>query len=271
MPRDWDDAYANMAHIPNGPEIAAAWPDQAQAFREKTRSKLDISYEAGQRQAFDLFFPETEPKGLIVFIHGGYWMRFGREDFSHLAQGAVQRGFAACVPSYTLAPDASIADITREMTAAVEHAASLVDGPIYLTGHSAGGHLAFRLICEDSGLSAPVLTRVAGVTGIGGVYDLRPLMLTELNDTLHVGEAEAGAESPVLLRPKVSVPITVWVGAAERPEFVRQSRVMAMMWDGLGAEVTLVEDEGRHHFDVIDGLLEAHSPLMATVLGDQEP
>ena len=271
MSRDWDDAYANMAHIPNGAEIAAAWPGQADAFREKTKAELGVAYGAKPRQAFDLFLPEGEPKGLVVVIHGGYWMRFGREDFSQLAQGAVARGYAACVPSYTLAPEVRIADITAEMTAAVEHAAVLVEGPIFLTGHSAGAHLAFRLMCEDSALSDAVLSRVSGVTGIGGVYDLRPLMLTELNATLHIDETEALSESPVLLRPKVDVPIAVWVGAAERPEFVRQSRVMAMMWDGLGAEVTLVEDEGRHHFDVIDGLLEAHSPLMATVLDDQEP
>lgn len=270
MTKDWDDAYANMAHIPGGMEIAAAWPGQAQAFREACNGRTDVSYGDGPRQAFDLFLPSSAPKGLVVIIHGGYWMRFGREDFSHLAKGAVDRGYAACVPSYTLAPEARITDITREMVTAIEHAATMVSGPIYLTGHSAGAHLAFRMICDDSPLSRSVMSRVERACGIGGVYDLRPLMMTDLNWTLHIDGPEAQSESPILRRPKTSCPVCVWVGAAERPEFIRQSRAMALMWEGLGTEIELVEDAGKHHFDVIDGLMDAHSPLMAAVLGNEE-
>ncbi|MEM1375120.1 MAG: alpha/beta hydrolase [Pseudomonadota bacterium] len=267
MQRDWDDAFANMAHIPGAESIVAAWPRDAAALRAATKAELDVPYGSGTRTRFDLFFPDGPPKGVVVFVHGGYWMRFGREDFSHLARGALEAGYAACLPSYTLAPEARIADITREIANAVQRVASVVAGPILLSGHSAGAHLVLRLICDDSPLSASVLARIARVTGIGGVYDLRPLLMTNLNWTLHLDGPEAALESPILRRPKVTVPTTIWVGADERPEFVRQSRAMAMMWDGLGADVTLVEDPGKHHFGVIDGLCDAASPLMRAVLG----
>lgn len=267
MPRDWDDAFANMAHIPDGVALVDAWPRDADQFRASELADLDVQYGESPRQAFDLFYPVGQPKGLMIFIHGGYWMRFGREDFSHFARGALDAGYAACLPSYTLAPEARIAEITGQVARAVRRASAMVAGPVILCGHSAGAHLALRMVCDDSPLPATLMARIARVTGIGGVYDLRPLMMTNLNWTLHLDNREATSESPVLRRPKLTAPTTIWVGADERPEFVRQSRAMAVMWDGLGADVTLVEEVGRHHFDVIDGLRNAGSPLMQAVLG----
>ncbi|MEM6277585.1 MAG: alpha/beta hydrolase [Pseudomonadota bacterium] len=267
MQRDWDDAFANMAHIPGGEALAAAWPEDAAQFRSKHRGKLDIRYGEGDRQSLDLFYPNEQPKGIMIFVHGGYWMRFGREDFSHLAQGAVDAGYIACLPSYPRAPDVRIAKITQEIARAVQSVAHMIAGPLYLCGHSAGAHLALRMVCDDSHLPEPVLARIGRVTGIGGVYDLRPLMMTSMNSTLHLDESEAASESPVLRQPKLCCPLTIWVGAKERPEFVRQSRLLAMMWDGLGADLTIVEDAGRNHFDVIDGLRDVDSPLMRAVLG----
>ena len=54
------------------------------------------------------------------------------------------------------------------------------------------------------------------------------------------------------------------MGEAERPEFLRQSLLIAAMWGGL-AETRLVVDPGRHHFDVVAPLAEARSPLTQTL------
>ena len=55
--------------------------------------------------------------------------------------------------------------------------------------------------------------------------------------------------------------ITCWVGADERPEFVRQSDLLANIWTGLGAVTATVHAKGKHHFNVIEGLEDADSPL----------
>jgi arylformamidase len=83
---------------------------------------------------FDLFLPEGAPSGLLLFIHGGYWLKFDRESWSHLAAGAVARGRAFAVPSYTLAPEARIAEMTKEIACAVGVAAGLVSGPVVVVG-----------------------------------------------------------------------------------------------------------------------------------------
>ena len=268
---DWDDAYSNGAHIPGGDAYPARWAERAAAFRSELaaagRAELDLPYGEGERERCDLFRPEGAAKGTVIFVHGGYWMAFDKARWSHLAAGPLARGWAVAMPSYTLCPETRIAGITRQMARAVEAVARAEAGPLRLTGHSAGGHLVSRLVCADAPLSDEVRARVEHVVSISGLHDLRPLLNTRMNATLRLDEAEAVAESPALLRPQPGIAITCWVGADERPEFVRQTELLANVWLGLGVATGLRLAEGRHHFDVIDDLADPESDLVAALLG----
>lgn len=254
---DWDDAYANAPHIPGGDAYPDAWARDAAAFR------------ATARQRDGIFLPEGEPRGLVVFVHGGYWMKFDPSFWSHLAAGPLARGWAVAMPGYRLAPEARIAAMTRQIARGIAAAAAAVPGPVVLTGHSAGGHLVARMVCADSPLPAEVRPRIDRCVPISGLFDLRPLMLTDMNRTLRLDLAEARAESPALLEPAVRVPVRPWVGADERPEFLRQTRLLANIWSGLAADIRAAEAGGRHHFDVIAELTEPGSDLTEAVVGDR--
>ena len=269
MITDWDDAYANGAYIANAADYPPRWTKQAAAFRASLgeQALLDQPYGSGPRHQFDLFQPKTEVRGLCVFVHGGYWRAFDRTVWSHLAAGPLARGWAVAVPSYSLAPGARIAVITAEVGAAISVAATMVSGPIRLTGHSAGGHLVTRMLCENAPLSADTAARIGNTVSISGVHDLRPLLRTALNDDLRLDATEAAAESPVLLTPRAASRLICWVGADERPEFVRQNAMLANVWTGLGADTSCIEEAGKHHFDVIDGLSDPTSPLCTALLG----
>lgn len=267
---DWDDAYTNGANIAGGDRWPAAWVGPARAFRDRLaaagRARLDLDYGPSPRHRFDLFLPEGEPKGLVVFVHGGFWLNFDKSFWSHLAAGSVDSGYAVAMPSYTLVPDIRIAGITAEIGKAVEAAAALVDGPLVLAGHSAGGQLATRMICATSPLSAPTRARIRHVLSISGLHDLRPLMRTTIYARLGIDDREAAAESPALLRPMDGARLTCWVGAAERAEFLRQNALLANIWTGLGAETAVYAEPDRHHFNVVDGLADAAHPLTRTLL-----
>ncbi|MFT4793024.1 MAG: hypothetical protein ACJAVR_003937 [Paracoccaceae bacterium] len=268
---DWDDAYANRAHIPDAGAVIAGWDRDAPAFRAAMsaagRAHLDQPYGPGPREAFDLFLPDGAPRGLMVFVHGGYWMAFDKSNWSHLAAGAVARGWAVAMPSYRLAPDASIAEITDAIARFLAIAADAVPGPIALSGHSAGGHLVCRMLCEDVALPPPLRARIARTVSISGVHDLRPLLRTAMNQTLRLTDASAHAESPTQLRPVPGARLIAWVGGDERPEFIRQSALIANVWTGLGAVTTSAVAPGRHHFDVIEGLSRPESALIEALLG----
>lgn len=259
-----DDAYANAAHIAGADAYPARWAAQAAAFREAESETghawLDHPYGPGEREALDLFWPRGKPAGLCVFVHGGYWLRFDRSYWSHLAGGALARGWAVAMPSYDLCPDVTIAEITRQIARAVTTAAAEINGPIALAGHSAGGHLVARMAVAGM-LEDDVAQRIHSVVPISPVADLRPLLKTSMNAQLGLDMAAAIGESPVLMQP-MDIPVTVWVGAVERPAFLDQARWLGEAW-----ECPVVEAEGRHHFDVIDALADPESKMVQALTG----
>ena len=260
-----DDAYANGAYIAGAEGYPPRWAIAAKGWVEvqsaKGLAKLDIAYGSGARQTFDLFGQDAAPKGLMVFVHGGYWMAFDKSSWSHLAAGAHAHGYAVAVPSYDRCPDVRISDITRQIARAIEVAASMVAGPIVLAGHSAGGHLVARMACKGV-LADTVAARLQKVVPISPVGDLRPLLQTSMNEKLRLDMAEAIAESPTLAKGRHDVSMTTWVGAKERPVFIEQARDLAEAW---GAEYVVAKD--HHHFDVIDPLADPESDLVKILLG----
>jgi arylformamidase len=257
---DYDRAYANGPFIPGAETFPPRWTQEAAAFRASLgeRARTAIPYGPKPRNQLDLFLSEAAPKGLLVFVHGGYWLRFDRGLWSHLAAGAVARGWACAMPSYTLAPEARIGAMTQEIARAVEVAAGLVAGPVVVTGHSAGGHLSARMGCADMSLSAPVKR----VVPISPLADLEPISRTAMNADLRLDPAEIAAESPPWLSLRQGVEAHVWVGAQERPAFLWQARLLSEAWS-----CPWTPEGGRHHFDVIEGLTNPTSALLSVCLG----
>ncbi len=257
---DYDDAYSNMIHIPGGAGYPDRWAERAAAFRAASpRAELGLAHGPGPRERFDLFHPEGAARGLVVFVHGGYWLQFDRAWFSHLAGGALRRGWAVAMPSYDLCPDIRIAGITRQIRQAIAAAAGRVAGPLRLAGHSAGGHLVARMACAD--MAPDWQGRLERVVPISPVSDLEPLTHTAMNADLRIDAAEVAAESPARLAP-CGADVRVWVGGDERPVFLDQARWLAERW-----QAPLLIEPGRHHFDVIEGLEHPDSALTEALLG----
>lgn len=252
---DWDDAFANMAYIPGSEGLLDIWADRASAYRAATPGvQKDIPYGDHPREKFDLVMPDEKPKGLVVFVHGGYWMQLDKSSWTDLAEGACTNGWAVCLPSYTLAPEARIGQMTAQAAAAINVAADRITGPIRISGHSAGGHLVSRMMCDDTPLLRATLDRLELCLSISGLHDLRPLLKTTMNDTLHLDMDEASRESAVLHRPVTGPRFHAWTGGGERPEFIRQAKLLDNIWTGLDAQSTCTIEGDHHHFSVIEGL-----------------
>lgn len=248
MIADWDDAYDSAGHIADAEVFPKLWAARAASYEAERlaagRAALDRPYGSGDRERLDLFLPDAPAKGLVVYVHGGFWMRFDKSFWSHLAEGPVGRSWAVAVPSYPLAPAARVRDIGRSIASAIAYAARRVAGPIALCGHSAGGQLVARMASRDGPLAPAERARLRQVAPVSGLFDLRPLMLTRTNATLRLDEAEAQAESPA---------------------FLRQSELIANVWSGVGATAKCVRVAGRHHYDVIADLSDPDSALTAFV------
>jgi acetyl esterase/lipase len=258
-----DAAYNNSAHVPDSAVLIAAREVASTVFRTTNGMHLDLRYGKNERNTWDLF-PVADPDApCIVFIHGGYWQRNSKEQFSNLIAGPRARGWSAALPGYTLAPDASLTEIVAEINAALDwlgaHGpAHGINGPIVLSGWSAGGHLT--AMC----LSHPLVT--AGLA-ISGVFELGPIRDTYLNEKLRLTEAEVVALSPMRLAP-VNKPLAIAYGTAELPPLVGDSRHLHGLRSDAHVPGPLIPVPGANHFTILDelrdhdGILTRYLPLL---------
>jgi arylformamidase len=259
-----DAAYNNTEAVPESADLLAAWRAESAAFRAAHAQHLDLRYGPRDRNAWDLF-PSAEPNApCLAFIHGGYWQRNSKDMFTNLIGGPYARGWSVAMPGYTLAPDATLAEITAEIHAALnwlaDHGSSHgIAGPIVLSGWSAGGHLTAMCLDHPS--------VVAGLA-ISGVFELGPLRETYLNEKLQLSDAEIVALSPLRL-PVVNKTLAITYGTAELPPLVSDSRDLHAKRAAAHAPGVLLPVAGANHFTIMkelrdaDGLLTRQAMLLA--------
>lgn len=265
---DWNDEFANAKYIPNGVSYPNLWRQLAGSFRSNWPNQLlDCQYGEHPRKRFDLFLPSGQNIGLVVFIHGGFWLDFDKSFWSHLARGFCENNWSCAIPSYVLAPEAKISEITQMVSVAIETCATKISGPIVLIGHSAGGHLVSRMACNNTLLKPETTARIQRIYSISGVHDLTNLLYTEMNSILALTRSEVLQESPSKLVPSPNAKIVCWVGAKERPEFLRQSNILFCAWSKLLHSIECVVEQEKHHFNVIESLTDPNSILTRTVCG----
>ncbi|HVY14696.1 MAG TPA: alpha/beta hydrolase [Rhodopila sp.] len=251
-----DAAYNNTAAVADSAVLSAAREVASSAFRVANPMHLDLRYGPRERNTWDLF-PQPDPDApCIVFIHGGYWQRNSKEQFANLIAGPHANGWAAALPGYTLAPDATLTQIVAEVHAALDWLADRgpahgINGPVVLSGWSAGGHLTAA--CLDHPL-------VKAGLAISGVFELGPIRDTYLNDKLRLAEAEIVALSP-MRQPMVPKPLAIAYGTKELPPLVSDSRDLHALRASQHLPGALIPVAGADHFTIVHELRDAEGVL----------
>jgi arylformamidase len=256
-----DAAYNNSAAVQNSAELNAAREAASAAFRAAHPGHLDLRYGPRERNTWDLF-PASDPNApCIVFIHGGYWQRNSKDQFANLIAGPYAHGWAAALPGYTLAPDASLSEIVAEINVALDWLAA--DGPahgiggkVVLSGWSAGGHLTAMCLGHK---------RVSAGLAISGLHELGPIRDTYLNDKLRLTDDEIVALSPLRL-PGVAKPLAITYGTAELPPLVQDSRHLHDKRAEAHLPGALIPVPGADHFTIVHELRDADGVLTKQAL-----
>lgn len=202
---------------------------------------------------------------LLVFIHGGYWQALSAAESLYLAPAVLARGWSYLAVDYTVAPEGTIPQMISECIASLAALDELVTpSAVVLAGHSAGAHLAAMVSLVSQ--SPPQIDRTVL---LGGVFDLRPLLATTVNDSLGLDESSAAALSPQLLPITAHHEVVVAWGDNETDAFKMQSRSYAAHLAAAGVNVSAFECAGRHHFDIMDDLVDVNTELGRHTMGEK--
>lgn len=260
--------YNNRAAVPDHAEYFRRWADTSAAARSELPCMLDLRYGERPKETLDLF-PAGGKRGLLVFIHGGYWRALDKSDFSYIAPYFVTAGIDVALINYDLCPAVDIGTITDECRNAFAWLAKngaaqgVAAEKIVIGGHSAGGHLVAMLLATDWRQDGVDPGAIKGGVSVSGVFDLEPLLYTSLNSDLGLDVDSAAAWSPVRMQPVVRAPLLLAVGASETSEFLRQSQRQWEAWPEVRPEGSTgpMLLPGCHHFSAVDCLADPTHPL----------
>ena len=253
-----------------------AYADRSAAARQSALAdglyNGDLRYGDGPDETLDLFLPRTaETAALQVYIHGGYWQLLSKDE-SSFAAGAFQRhGAAFAALNYTLAPQQSLSGIVEENRRAIAWLYNNADRlgfdreRIFLSGSSAGAHLAIMMLLTDWPAYKLPKNAIKGVCAVSGIYDLEPVRLSYVNDKVGMDSREATDNSPLQHLLRNTCPVILAYGDNETAEFKRQTDDFRKRLVAGGTDVTFREIRDRNHFDVILDLADDSSWLFRSI------
>jgi arylformamidase len=270
---DYDLLYNPRLTVSGYEEIFDRWERDSERARARLDCYLDVPYGAAATETLDLFRAKGASRGLLMYIHGGYWRSLDKKRFSFVAPALVESGVTVAVTNYALCPSVQVADIVMQM---VQASAWLYRngtnfgapaGLVAVCGHSAGGHLAaMMLACEWRKYSPDLPEKVvSGALSISGLYDLTEIVkVPSINSDVRLTEGAALEVSPASLPPATDAPLYTAVGTEENEGFHIQNRLIAGRW----AKVHRADIPcpGRNHFTVLDELRDPGTRLFQSVL-----
>lgn len=269
----YSQQYNARAMIPDHPRIFTRWLKDSAHVRRTRAALFDLPYGDAGGERLDFFPTHRGDAPLLVFIHGGWWRSLDKSDFSFIAPAYTAAGINVALTNYTLAPEASVADIVMQQLRALawlyRNAEQYDFDPkrIVVAGHSAGAHLTAMMMAAVWPVFAndlPADLVKAGVL-LSGLYDLSPVLHADfVNVDLKLTEQDIAPLSPAWMPQAHAAPFLTAAGGLESEEFQRQTDLIASAWKANHAGSIALPDV--NHLTICDAFADpGHTLFDATV------
>lgn len=254
-----DRAYDQLVWAPHRDAIQAEIRKECEAVRKAMPPRTE-RYGKSEMQVLDVFAPAgASGAPVIVYLHGGAWLRGSRLDVCYPAPAVTGRGAALVVPEFdnvgVVPLPAMIQQCREAVDWTVRHAASFGGDPdrIYLAGHSSGAHLASCVLLGDAAIKGALL--------ISGMYDLHAPLLSARSKYVKITPQELDAASAMRHLGRIRCPVAVAWSTGDSPEFRRQGRVLSDALQGMGRLAGRAEIFSANHFEEPRQLADPGSEL----------
>ncbi len=243
--------------------------------RNKLVCELAVPYGDSARQYVDIFPAAKSDAPVHVFIHGGYWRarNITTAMYSHIAGPMVAAGATVVLLEYDLCPDLRVTDIVEQVRRAVAWIAKYAgkyNGDrkrIFVSGHSAGGHLTAMLAATDwSQYGRLARNLIKGIAPLSGLFDIEPHRHSALQVDIRLSREETRTLSPLYLVPRFGGTAIVAVGGIEPDLFHWQSLAYAAHLRSHRIRAEYMSTPGDNHFMITDRLGNARDPLTRALI-----
>lgn len=254
------DPFMIRAHVPQWEAHVADYQVASDATRRANPSRRTLTYGNGPDETLDIYVPKAErtsPRPIHLFIHGGYWRAFSKDDYAFVADSITAAGAIAAIMDYSLMPAARMAGLIAQVRRAADWL--VAEAPRFggdprafsASGHSAGAHLASFLVCRAAHEPEVALPAVRSVLLVSGIYDLDPITRSFLQPELQLRSEEVARWSPIRTLPDRQAVVSLLVGAAETQPFHEQAGAFAAHLASVGGRSQLTTVAGEDHMTII--------------------
>ena len=189
------------------------------------RDSSSYVFDAEHSLSLDVYAPDNcHNAPVLVFFYGGTWMNGKREWYRFVGEQFASRGVMVVIPDYRKAPETPFPTFMQDGANAVafvhQHAESWCGDPkrVFLSGHSAGAHIAALLATNKQYLAVHELepkTAIAGVVGLSGPYDFLPIKSRSLRKVF-VDPATDSQTQPITFVDGDEPPMLLFHGRNDR-------------------------------------------------------
>lgn len=262
------DPFRIRDHVANFDEIVGDIRARSLATRRTAAMEANVAYGREPGETLDIFVPRGAAPGapIHMFIHGGYWRMFSKEDYSCVAETITGAGAVAAIVDYSLMPAARmevlIGQVLKAKAFLLAHAGRFgaTSDKFSVSGHSAGAHLAtflFNRSLASSGVSAAFL--------LGGLYDLEPLQTSFLRDEIALSDEEVRRFTPMRRQHDPATRVTIMTGELETKPFKTQANDFRDILAAQGLEVRASHVADGDHMSTVRNLAVAGTPVAAAL------
>ena len=255
--------------------LAGCTPTQfVNSFVSPNLNAVTASYGPHPRHELDIYTVGESSRGLLVFVHGGYWDEGDKSDYVFVANSFAERGYTVALVNYRLVPEVTFPDYVEDLARALTWLKTqeiYSDLPLFLMGHSAGAHIAALVAFDEQylneyGLSPDILE---GFIGLAGPYNFLPLGPDDERSRAALGNPETYPQTQPVNFVEAKDPRS-FLAVSLNDETVNPNNSLsfAEAIENAGGEVTLKKYNDLNHATIVGALSSVGRVLNQNMLRD---
>jgi dipeptidyl aminopeptidase/acylaminoacyl peptidase len=257
------------------------------SFRGVSKSR-DVVYQLADStipdQHLNIFAPKQrkKPHDVIIFIHGGNWNSGRKSQYNFIGRNWAKRGVIYVIIDYPLSPSAKYDQMAESTAKSVKWVKDNIEeyggNPerIFLSGHSAGGHLAalvsidhqyFKNLGIENPVAGTILIDAAGLDMYGYLMDEKfPAGNTYLNTFTTNPEVWKKA-TPLYHLHKNMPPMLIYRGGKSYPSIITSNEKFIKELPGYAPETPYHIQEKKKHVPMITQFFNPWNGRYREILG----